>query len=127
MKKGVNKGNSPIYAIPLIQYELGSNPTLCAYFTGFAGCRGDFVVNFISFLINSLIAPCLLSWLFNHSMTSASVAVFNFKCIWIVCTSSYLRTAFFCASVVMSLSPSLLGAFAPVLVYASSNPLALSS
>ena len=104
MKKGVNKGKSPIYAILLIQYELGSNPTLCVDFTSFAGYRGDFVVNFISFRINSLIAPCLLSWLFSHSMTSASVAVLSFKCIWIVCASSYLRTAFFCASVVINFS-----------------------
>ena len=44
MKKGVNKGNSPIYAIPLIQYELGSNPTLCVDFTPFSAPCGDFVV-----------------------------------------------------------------------------------
>ena len=44
MKKGVNKGKAPIYALLLIQYELGSNPTLCVDFTPFSGRRGDFVV-----------------------------------------------------------------------------------
>lgn len=44
MKKGVNKGKSPIYAILLKTIEVGSNPTLCVDFMGFAGYRGDFVV-----------------------------------------------------------------------------------
>lgn len=43
-KKGVNKGNSPIYAIHLKLYKVGSNPTLCVDFTPFVAPCGDFVV-----------------------------------------------------------------------------------
>ncbi len=44
MKKGVNKGKSPLYAILLKTIELGSNPTLCVDFTPLSALRGDFVV-----------------------------------------------------------------------------------